>query len=546
MTQSNDDTLNSLNQAIDTWITDSPEPVGNDATEETRSKIQRLSRLAQKSNTGSIDSRARHRIAELAEELEEVNTKYKQERKSLQRLKLENAVLTKKLEISTDALQSIIDKNSALKDSLYQPEPITQLPELREALAYITELHQETQAEHVELHLQHQRSIRRVKELTTELNELQSSHTTLQEDYDTAHQGYVSLQEEHKQLLAELEESRTEANTAERRSHQIAEDHEALQQDLHQLKTQISEKSTELVTLQKLTENTSLASAEDELRRENEVLKNELQSLISEYQDQEESLEDFAQKVSELLTHEGELMQQKTALNAEVEALHIALNESALVNNNPEDLRDAELKRLRSKVDAQSDELRTLRAITRPQPTTAQYNSPFEAFDEFGQRKAIGEILLDAEFINETQLFNALVEQDKQPNRRLGSLLMEQDLIQEDTVAQVLASQLRLEYLDLANLIIPEDARSALNGRLASHHMCIPVRKENNTLTVAMANPTDTIALADIRRETGLQVAAVVAPPFEISAAIIQHYGTNFTDGATPFTTPRARRDSES
>ncbi|MFP6583148.1 MAG: hypothetical protein VCD00_11425 [Candidatus Hydrogenedentota bacterium] len=110
----------------------------------------------------------------------------------------------------------------------------------------------------------------------------------------------------------------------------------------------------------------------------------------------------------------------------------------------------------------------------------------------------------------------------------------------------MLASQLRVEYLDLAGITIPNDVCSTLNGRLASHHMCIPIRKANNQLTIAMANPFDTLAREDIERETGMDIELAVAPSFDISAAIVQHYGTDYASQSKPLTTPHSRNHPRS
>lgn len=206
------------------------------------------------------------------------------------------------------------------------------------------------------------------------------------------------------------------------------------------------------------------------------------------------------------------------------------------LNRRTQELQNAQayIAELQKTVNDQSAELSEMRERENDDGSSAETASPFDAFDENGQQRAIGEILLNADVITETQLFNALVEQDKHPNRRLGSILLEQGLIQEDTVAKVLASQLRLSYIDLDEAEISADALATLNGRSATHHMSLPIRIDNGTLIMAMANPLDQIALEDLERTTGKRIEPIVAPLSDITSAIVRNYGSDFNNDPQP------------
>ena len=149
------------------------------------------------------------------------------------------------------------------------------------------------------------------------------------------------------------------------------------------------------------------------------------------------------------------------------------------------------------------------------------------AYDTGNKRRAMGEILVNAGIISQRQLEKALEEQQGNKQRRLGSILVEKGLIADEIVAQVLASQLRLPFVRLADLTIAPEASRLMNGRLATHHMSIPIRYEDGTVTVAMANPHDLIAIEDIEIETESNVEAVVATLADITSAIVRVYGVD-------------------
>ncbi|MGM0502826.1 MAG: type II secretion system ATPase GspE, partial [Bacillota bacterium] len=54
----------------------------------------------------------------------------------------------------------------------------------------------------------------------------------------------------------------------------------------------------------------------------------------------------------------------------------------------------------------------------------------------------------------------------------------------------------------------------------------IPIERDNNTLTVAISDPLDVMAIDDIRLKTGYEVDPVIALESEIDRAIKQHFGS--------------------
>jgi len=141
--------------------------------------------------------------------------------------------------------------------------------------------------------------------------------------------------------------------------------------------------------------------------------------------------------------------------------------------------------------------------------------------------KNLGDILLERGWIEPEQLEEALKrQQGEESGKPLGEILVERDLLTRDRLLQALAQQLGMDYLEA----IPEEnvdkelvARVPLNFLLA--HQLIPLREEEGTVVVAMANPLEVQPLDDIRLLLEKEVRAVIANPDEIVRTANRCYG---------------------
>ena len=71
------------------------------------------------------------------------------------------------------------------------------------------------------------------------------------------------------------------------------------------------------------------------------------------------------------------------------------------------------------------------------------------------RRLRLGDLLISQGIINEEQLQKGL-ELQKQNGGKLGEVLVENDIVSEETFVKVLGEQLHLEYIDLTNVKIDE------------------------------------------------------------------------------------------
>ncbi|HRZ82715.1 MAG TPA: hypothetical protein P5069_09630, partial [Candidatus Hydrogenedentes bacterium] len=114
-------------------------------------------------------------------------------------------------------------------------------------------------------------------------------------------------------------------------------------------------------------------------------------------------------------------------------------------------------------------------------------------------RKQLGEILVEADIITQAQLDEAIRLQAADPKRRLGAIVVEQGYTTEEAVGATLAAQLRTRFVDNLEREMTPDAMRMVPQNVAVKHRCVPLVFEGGTLTVAMANPLDLIALEDLQ-----------------------------------------------
>ena len=144
------------------------------------------------------------------------------------------------------------------------------------------------------------------------------------------------------------------------------------------------------------------------------------------------------------------------------------------------------------------------------------------------QRLRLGDMLVAAGLIRKEQLESALASQ-KTSGRKLGAELVALGLLSEVQMTQVLSNQLSVPWVSLYHVELTRDLLSLVPAPVAESTGAIPVyvrkvRREGDTLFVAMDDPTNTRALALLREATGMPVKPMVAAPSEVADAIRVYY----------------------
>lgn len=132
----------------------------------------------------------------------------------------------------------------------------------------------------------------------------------------------------------------------------------------------------------------------------------------------------------------------------------------------------------------------------------------------------IGEILLASGEITEEQFKEALKTQ-KKTGELIGKTLVDSGYTSETAIAKALANQMGIEYVDLSVQKINPRATKVISQGIAIRYFAYPIDfKDKNTLLMAVADPTNLLALDDLSIMTGYQVSPVVSTKQDILNAI--------------------------
>jgi type IV pilus assembly protein PilB len=141
------------------------------------------------------------------------------------------------------------------------------------------------------------------------------------------------------------------------------------------------------------------------------------------------------------------------------------------------------------------------------------------------ERKKIGEILVEMGSLAPAEMRLVL---DRQPllGRRFGEVAMTEGLLGEVALAQALAQQFGLEFLDLEQTPLPAELAETISPELMVRFECVAVRQDARALTVAVADPTRLRALDDLEMLLDQRLEHVVAPKGQIAKLIERGQGS--------------------
>jgi type IV pilus assembly protein PilB len=138
----------------------------------------------------------------------------------------------------------------------------------------------------------------------------------------------------------------------------------------------------------------------------------------------------------------------------------------------------------------------------------------------FAVRRRLGEVLIDSHLITQPQLEHALSVQatDSGPRRRLGQVVAALGYASEREVAEALATHLGLKAFDLARVVPAPDVVRLLTRAVAERTgVLVMDRHESGGLVIATSDPTNVLALDDVKMYTRApELFVVVAPATQI------------------------------
>jgi type IV pilus assembly protein PilB len=147
------------------------------------------------------------------------------------------------------------------------------------------------------------------------------------------------------------------------------------------------------------------------------------------------------------------------------------------------------------------------------------------------RRPLLGELLIQAKVVTAEQLAEALAAQREPVNdKKIGQVLIERGWMTEAQLTQTLSLQLSVPWVSLYHIDFSRQLLNRVQRELAEKYCLIPifvrhVKGMGETLYVAMDDPTNEAALAEVSRQASLPARPMIASATDIRSAIRVYYG---------------------
>jgi len=161
-----------------------------------------------------------------------------------------------------------------------------------------------------------------------------------------------------------------------------------------------------------------------------------------------------------------------------------------------------------------------------------------------GGRPLLGQSLVRRGRLNTEGLEQALAEQERS-GLPLGRVLVGLGLITTRDLAEALAEQHGLAFVDLSETKMDEEAVALLPESVARRYNAVPVRVENGSLVVAVADPTNILAHDDLRLALGTDLRIVVTDAAQLEDAMGRRYQMTTLGSVETFSSAAWRADED-
>ncbi len=143
-------------------------------------------------------------------------------------------------------------------------------------------------------------------------------------------------------------------------------------------------------------------------------------------------------------------------------------------------------------------------------------------------QRSTAELLLQGHEITQEQ-YNALKTDSTNASIDIDELLTKKKLVSDETFYEYRAKLLNVPFISIATLPLSPEALTFIPKAVAERFVLLPFGydKENQTLSIAMANPLDLEAINFVKQKTGLTIIVFQGVPSEIGASI----GTQYSFG---------------
>lgn len=134
------------------------------------------------------------------------------------------------------------------------------------------------------------------------------------------------------------------------------------------------------------------------------------------------------------------------------------------------------------------------------------------------------DLLTSREFVSQEQVDEIEQYMDKNDTDIIQAL-SQLNIMPENQVLTLLASEYGMDTFDLTDYQIPEDVVKEIPAEVARRYKIVPLMKNDDTLIVGMADPTDLESLDSLRHILSVDIEPAIVSKKQLNEALSYYYG---------------------
>src|SRR5438552_10333795 len=135
----------------------------------------------------------------------------------------------------------------------------------------------------------------------------------------------------------------------------------------------------------------------------------------------------------------------------------------------------------------------------------------------FGER--IADVLIEDGLLLPNQLEEAVAIQ-KSKGGRLLKILTDKQFVSDQDMAFSMGRWLNTPPINLSKVRVPDDIMNVIPRDMAKAHKLVPVARLDKKLFVAMADPTNVLAVDDLKRRAQMEIVPMITTERAVNDAL--------------------------
>ncbi|MFH0795318.1 MAG: GspE/PulE family protein [bacterium] len=140
-----------------------------------------------------------------------------------------------------------------------------------------------------------------------------------------------------------------------------------------------------------------------------------------------------------------------------------------------------------------------------------------------GKANQLGKILEEAGLVNQEMILEAIRDSGETATT-LKQNLIQTGLVREDEILDAIAQQMGMKRVDINQVQITPELIEQLDPKLIKKYRVFPVAYDDNSITIALHDPTNINVTDDLERLLGKQIIGCIASEEDIDRAIKRYY----------------------